>query len=156
MGRILTIGLAIAALTGATAQEKKPAAPAKKLELKDLPPAVQKTIQAESKDAEIKRIGKETERGVTQYEVETMLSGKHRDFNVDTKGALLEVEEETTIDLIPAAARATILQKVAAGKLGLVELFKTGGETLYEATYKSKDGKKHEVLVKADGTETKN
>ena len=64
----------------ATAQEKKAAAPqkkaatpAKKLELKDLPPAVQKTIQAESKGAEIKNIGKETEDGVAQYEIETML-----------------------------------------------------------------------------------
>ena len=155
MKRILTICLAIAALTGAIAQEKKPAAPAKKLELKDLPPAVQKTIQAESKGAEIKNIGKETERGVAQYEVETMLNGKHRDFSVDTKGVLLEVEEETTIDAIPATARATILQKVAAGKLGRVELFKRGGGTMYEAAYTSRDGKKHEVLVKADGTETK-
>ena len=56
-----------------TAQEKKAAAQAKKLELKDLPPAVQKTIQDESKGAEIKNIGKETEHGVVQYEVETTL-----------------------------------------------------------------------------------
>ena len=73
MKRILTICLAIAALTGAAAQEKKPSAPAKKLELKDLPPAVQKTIQDESKGAEIKNIGKESEHGVVQYEVETTL-----------------------------------------------------------------------------------
>jgi CheY-like chemotaxis protein len=45
------------------------------------------------KGGEIKNIGKETEHGVTQYEVETMLNGKHRDFEVDTKGALLVVEE---------------------------------------------------------------
>ena len=155
MKRILTICLAIAALTGAIAQEKKPAAPAKKLELKDLPPAVQKTIQEESKGAQIKNIGKETEHGVAQYEVETMLNGKHRDFDVDMKGVLLEVEEETAIESIPTAARVKILQKVAAGKLGRVELLKRGGETMYEAAYTSKDGKKHEVLVKADGTETK-
>ena len=30
-----------------------------------------------------------------------------------------------------------------------------GGETMYEAAYTTKAGKKHEVLVKADGTETK-
>lgn len=163
MKRVLAICLSIAALTmAATAQEKKTAAPqkkaatnAKKLELKDLPAAVQKTIQAETKGAEIKNIGKETEDGVAQYEVETMLNGKHRDFNVDTKGVLLLVEEETTFDSIPAAAKTAILKKVADGKLGMVELFKRGGETMYEAGYTSKDGKKHEVLVKADGTETK-
>lgn len=163
MERFLASCFAIATLTVvATAQEtkaaapqKKAAAPAKKLELKDLPLAVQKTIQDESKGAEIKNIGKETEHGVAQYEVETILNGKHRDFNVDTKGVLLLVEEETTIDSIPAAAKAGILKKVADGKLGMVELFKRGGETMYEAGYIGKNGKKHGVLVKADGTETK-
>jgi len=127
----------------------------KKLTLQDLPPAVQKTVQAELKGGEIKSIGKETEHGVAQYEVETMLNGKHRDFEVDTKGGLMVVEEETSIDSIPAPAKAAILKRVGAGKLGMVELFMRGGETMYEAGYAGKDGKKHEVLFKADGTETK-
>jgi hypothetical protein len=127
----------------------------KKLALKDLPPAVQSTIQAELKGGEIKNIGKETEKGVTQYEVETMLNGKHRDFNVDAKGKLLVVEEETTLDAIPAAAKAAILKKVGTGKLSMVETFIRGAETMYEAAYTTKSGKKQEVLVKADGTETK-
>src|SRR5262249_19505378 len=110
----------------------------KKLTLKDLPAEAQKTIQAELKGGEIKSIGKETEHGVTQYEVETMLNGKHRDFNVDSKGKLLVVEEETTIDAVPPAAKASILKKVADGKLGMVELFIRGGETMYEAAYTTK------------------
>ena len=138
-------------LGAAFAQEKNE----KTLALKDLAPAVQKTIQAELKGGEITSIGKETEHGVAQYEVETMLNGKHRDFNVDTKGKLLLVEEETSIDSIPAAAKAAILKKVGDGKLGMVELFMRSGETMYEAAYTAKAGKKHEVLVKADGTETK-
>ena len=146
----ITVLLALC-LGVAFAQEKKE----KTLALKDLAPAVQKTIQAELKGGEIKSIGKETEHGVAQYEVETMLNGKHRDFNVDTKGKLLLVEEETSIDSIPAAAKAAILKKVGDGKLGMVELFMRGGETMYEAAYTTKAGKKHEVLVKADGTETK-
>src|ERR1035441_6622449 len=131
----------------AFAQEKKE----KTLALKDLAPAVQKTIQAELKGGEIKSIGKETEHGVAQYEVETVVNGKHRDFNVDTKGKLLLVEEETSIDSIPAAARAAILKKVGDGKLGMVENFMRGGETMYEAAYTTKAGKKHEVLVKEIG-----
>jgi len=127
----------------------------KKLTLKDFPAEAQKTIQAELKGAEIKNIGKETEKGVTQYEVETMLNGKHRDFNVDTRGKLLVVEEETTLDAIPPAAKTAILKKVGTGKLSMVELFIRGGETLYEAAYTAAGGKKHEVLVKADGTEAK-
>ena len=156
MKRILPICLAIAALTiGATAQVNKAAAPVKRLESKNLPPEVQRTIQNESKGAEIKNISKETEHGVAQYEVETILNGKHRDFDVNTKGVLLAVEEETTLDAIPTAAKATILRKIADGKLGMVEISKRGGEALYEAAYTSKGGKKREVLVKADGTETK-
>jgi hypothetical protein len=146
----ITVLLALC-LGVAFAQEKKE----KTLALKDLAPAVQKTIQAELKGGEIKSIGKESEHGVAQYEVETMLNGKHRDFNVDSKGKLLLVEEETSIDSIPAAAKAAILKKVGDGKLGMVENFMRGGETMYEAAYTTKPGKKHEVLVKADGTETK-
>jgi hypothetical protein len=37
----------------------------------------------------------------------------------------------------------------------MVETFVRGGETMYEAAYKTKAGRKREVLVKADGTETK-
>jgi uncharacterized membrane protein YkoI len=138
-------------LGGAFAQEKKE----KTIDLKELAPAVQKTIRAELKGGEIKSIGKETEHGMAQYEVETMLNGKHRDFNVDPQGKLLLVEEETSIDSIPAAAKTAILKKVGDGKIGMVELFMGGGETMYEATYTTKAGKKHEVLVKADGAETK-
>jgi hypothetical protein len=128
---------------------------AKSLAVKDLPTAVQKTVQEQTKGAEIKNISKETEKGVTQYEVETMVNGKHRDFNVDTKGGLVVVEEETAIDSIPAAAKAAIEKKVGADKLGMVETVTKGTTTLYEAAYTGKDGKKHAVLVKPDGTETK-
>src|SRR5262249_33799555 len=127
----------------------------KKLALKDLPPVVQKTVQEQLKGGEIKSISKEAGKGVAQYEIESMLNGKHRDFNVDAKGKLLVVEEETDLASIPAPAKAAIQKKAAGGKIGMVELFMRGGETMYEAAYTSKDGKKHEVLVKADGTETK-
>jgi hypothetical protein len=153
MRRTFTILITIAALAGLSqAHEKK----AKSLQLKDLPAAVQQTIQANLKGAEIKSIGKEKEDGVEQYEVETTLNGKSRDFNVDSKGKLLVIEEATTIDAIPAAAKAAILKKVADGKLGMVETFtKTGQPAMYEAAFTDKKGKNHEVLVKADGTEVK-
>src|SRR4051812_41233124 len=51
---------------------------AKSLQVKDLPAAVQKTVQDTLKGGEIKNISKEVEKGVTQYEVESMLNGKHR------------------------------------------------------------------------------
>ena len=108
-------------------------ATAKTLQVKDLPPAVQKVVQEQTKGAEIKNISKEKEKGVTQYEVETLVNGKHRDFNVDDKGTLIIVEEEVALDSIPAAAKSAIEKKVGTGKLGIVETVTEGGATRYEA-----------------------
>jgi uncharacterized membrane protein YkoI len=127
----------------------------KKLQLKDLSPEVQKTVQKQAKGAEITSIVKETEKGVVEYEVETLVNGKHRDFNVDAKGNLLVVEEETSLDSIPAPAKAAIEKKTAGGKLGMVEVVKDGSKTVYEAAFTSKGGKKHELAVNADGSEAK-
>ena len=151
--RILIILLAIFALGGvAQAQEKK----GKGLQLKDLPAAVQKAVQANLKGGAIRNVSKEKEDGVEQYEVESVLNGKTRDFNMDSKGTLLVMEEGTTVDAIPAAAKAGILKKVGDGKLGVIETFaKPGQPMMYEASYTDKKGKKHEVLVKSDGSETK-
>jgi hypothetical protein len=150
--RVLVVVLAIVSLVGsAVAQERTG-----KLQLKDLPAAVQRTVQDNLKGGEIKKIGREKEDGVEQYEVESVIDGKSRDFNVDAKGNLLSVEVATTLDAIPAAAKASILKKVADGKLAVVEAFtKTGQPMMYEASYIDRKGKKHEVLVKADGAETK-
>jgi hypothetical protein len=84
-----------------------------------------------------------------------MLNGKHRDFNVDAKGGLLVVEQEVDIASIPAPAREAIEKKAAGGKLRMVETVTKGNAVLYEAAFTSKAGKKGSVLVKADGTETK-
>ena len=149
MKRTLYVLLAIASLavlaTGA----------GNKLEVKDLPPAVQKTVRDQLNGAEITGIAKETEKGKVQYEVETMVNGKHRDFNVDATGTLLVVEQETSLDSIPGAAKAAIEKKAAGGKLGMIEIMTKGSATYYEAAYTSKDGKKHETLVTADGAEAK-
>ena len=149
---LLAMGLPVILAVGAVAQEKK----GRSLQLKDLPAAVQKTVKDNLKGGEIKNIGKEKEDGVEQYEVESLLDGKSRDFNVDAQGNLLLVEVATTIDAIPAAAKDRILKKVADGKLAVVETFtKTGQPMMYEASYTDKKGKKRQVLVKADGAETK-
>ena len=146
----LSILFTITALAGAAVAAER------SLALKSLSPAVQKTIHENLKGAQIRKIGRETEDGVAQYEVETMLNGKHRDFNVDTKGNLVVVEEQTTLGAIPAAAKAAILKKVGRGRLRSGETFqKPGAELMYEAGYITSTGRHAEVLVKADGTETR-
>ena len=145
MRPVTSTALAAAVLCCATAF-------AQKLALRDLPPAVQKTVQEQLKGGEIKSIGKEKEHGITQYEVESVLHGTRRDFEVDTKGNLLGTEEEISIDAIPAGAKDAILKKVGTGKVTLVETVTERGQTYYEATYTTMTGKKRELAVNADGT----
>ncbi len=145
--KLLVLLIAAAVLAGAAE---------KKVAMKDLPPAVQKTVQDQTKGAEIKGLSLETENGKTSYEVETIANGKHRDLEIDAQGTVTEVEEETALDTIPPAAKATIEKKAAGGKIAMVETV-THGTTIafYEAHFTGKDGKRHEVQVKPDGTETK-
>ncbi len=147
--RTLPIWIAIGALLGVAGAAEK------KVQMKDLPPAVQKTVQDQTKGAEIRGISSETEKGKLTYEVETMVNGKHRDITVDAQGALFEVEEETAIESIPAAAKAAIEKKIAGGKIAMVETVTRGNATTYEATYTGKGGKKHEFAVKPDGAAAK-
>ena len=122
------------------------------MKLSDLPPAVQATVKEQTKTAKIVSIGKETEKGKTMYEVESMVNGKSRDLMVDTAGKLVSVEEETTLDAIPAAAREAILKKAGNAKIKKVEILTQGTSVSYEASYTGKLGKTAEVGVNADGT----
>ena len=150
MTRIVTAIVALAAFALLV-----PAAE-KKVQMKDLPPAVQKTVQDETKGATIKTLIQETENGKTVYEVESMVSGKTRDFIVDSNGKMLEVEEQVSIDSIPAAAKAFIQKAAAGGTVKSVELLTKDGTTSYEASYiKPKSRKVLSITVKADGSEVK-
>ena len=121
-----------------------------------MPAGIQQTVRNTLQGGGVKNIGREKEDGIDRYEIETVLNGTSRDFSVDTSGKLLLLEEETTIEAIPAAAKARILKTVGGGRLTRVETFtKTGQPTMFEASYADKAGKKHEFLVKADGTPIK-
>jgi hypothetical protein len=142
------IAIAISAFSAAAAE--------KKVELKSLPPAVQNAVAEQTKNAELKGLSKETEHGVTSYEIETVANGRHRDVTVDAKGNVTTIEEETPLDSIPGAAKAAIEKRVATGKIAMVEaVTKNGVLALYEASYTTKAGKKAEFAVKPDGTPTK-
>ena len=124
----------------------------KKIGANDLPPAVRKSVPAETKGAEIKGYSRETEKGGTFYEVETILNGKSRDLLFDASGVLVEVEEEIVLDSIPSDARAAIEKRAANGKINKVESVTRGPSVSYEAEITSKTGKRSEVAVNADGS----
>jgi uncharacterized membrane protein YkoI len=119
-----------------------------KIKLADLPAPVQKTIQEQTKNAELKGLSKEVENGKTFYEVETIVNGKSRDLLVDPSGRIVELEEATTIESVPAAVKAALAPK---GKILRIETVTKGNAVSYEAVV-SNNGKKSEIAVEADGT----
>src|SRR5437762_8194204 len=84
-----------------------------RVQMKELPEAVQKTVREQTKNAKLRGLAKEVENGKTFYEAETTVNGKSRDFLIDPTGAVVEVEETTTLDSIPEAAQKAF--KIAAG-----------------------------------------
>jgi uncharacterized membrane protein YkoI len=124
----------------------------KKLEMKDLPAAVQKGVTDNLKGGTLKGLAKESEAGKTVYEVESTLSGKSRDFMLDATGHLLSVEDEIAIDALPAAAKAVFEKQ---GKIVSAETITKGKMVAYEAKVE-KNGKTTEVgPVDANGKKVK-
>jgi uncharacterized membrane protein YkoI len=123
-----------------------------KVQMKDLPAAVQKTVQEQTRTAKLVGLAKEVEGGKVFYEAETTVDGKHRDILIDPSGTVVEVEEATTLAAIPEAARKAFQQHAGpAGKVLSVETVTKGSTTNYEAVIQ-KGGKKSEVAVHADGS----
>jgi len=86
----------------------------KKVKMQDLPAAVQKAVKDYSKDAKIRALATEMDKGKTVYEAELTVGGHSKDVTFDADGQVLSVEEQTTLASIPAPARAAI--QAAAGK----------------------------------------
>lgn len=123
-----------------------------KLQRKDVPAAVEKTVkQEEANGGTIKNIAAEKAGGKTVYEVETTVRGHTRDLIVDATGTIVEAEEEVSIDAVPAPVK-TALQ--ASGKVIKIETLTKDGKTTYEAQVE-KNGKRSEVALDAAGKPVK-
>jgi hypothetical protein len=142
-GLALALTLAAAAIAAET-----------KIQMKDLPAAVRQAVEAQTAGAQIKGISKETGKGKTVYEVETLVNGKSRDITLDSTGTVVEIEEQAALDSIPAAAKAAIEKKTMGGQIKTVETVTRGATIVYEAAY-AKGGKSHEFQVRADGSDVK-
>jgi hypothetical protein len=129
---------------GVSAQEKK-------IKKSDLPAAVQKTADEQSKGATVRGYNSEVEDGKTIYEVELTVNGHSRDVSISPAGEVVEVEEEVALDSLPAEVRGGLQTKAGAGKITKVEsLTKKGKLVAYEAQVRT-NGKKSEVQVGPDG-----
>src|SRR4029077_10267487 len=123
-----------------------------KVQLKNLPPAVRATVEAETKNATIKGISKETEKGKTVYELESLVNGRTRDLMIDSAGKVYVVEEQLDAAKAPAPVRAA---PEAKGKIIVLESVMQNGKTTYEGQVQPKTGKKIALELNADGTPVK-
>ncbi len=122
-----------------------------RLQMKDLPEGVRKTVHEQSKGATIRGLHKEVEDGKTFYEAEMTLNGRGKDVLMDPTGAIVEIENEVDLASIPAAAKAAIEKNAGKGKIMMVEsINKNNAIVAYEAKIQA-GGKKREIQVQPDG-----
>ena len=141
---VLSLIAGLAVLTSAQGQEKK-------IKREDLPPAVEKTVVAQSQGATIKGFSSEVEGGKTLYEVELTVNEHGKDISMDKDGKIVEVEEEVAMDSLPPEVKAGLTKAAGSGTITRVEtLAKAGKIVAYEADVKN--GSKHsEVQVGPNG-----
>ena len=142
---LITIAVSELLLTGATSAQEK------KIKRSDLPPAVEKTVAAQSAGATIHGFSTEKEKGQTYYEAEMMVNGHSRDLLIAADGTVVEVEEQVALDSLSPDVKAGLQAKAGKGKILKVEsLTKKEKLVAYEAQVET-NGKKFEVQVGPDG-----
>jgi hypothetical protein len=140
----LLCALCVLLLCAAAAQDQR-------AKLKNLPSAVQKTVEEQSKGAKIRGLSKEVENGKTQYELELTVNGHSKDMIINPTGAILEVEEGITLDSLAPEVKAEVEKSIGQAKLLRLESVTKGGIlTGYEASV-TKGGKKSAIEIGPDG-----
>jgi hypothetical protein len=134
--------------TVAPAQERK-------ITRAQLPPEVEKTVGRESEGATIKGFASEIEHGQKFYEASLIVDGHTKDILMDPHGNIVEVEEQVTMDALPATVQDSLKKRAGSGTITIIEsLTKNGQLVAYEAQVKH--GKKRsEIQVGPNGEKLK-
>ena len=122
-----------------------------KINKADLPAAVQKTADEQSQGASVRGYSKDKEDGKLEYEVQMTSNGHSKDVTIAPDGQLMEIEEEVTLESLPAAARSGLQAKAGKGQITKIEsLTKHGTLVAYEAQVQ-KASKHSEIQVGPNG-----
>ena len=147
--KIFATPLVVGVLFGvAPAQERK-------INRSQLPPAVEQTVARESAGATIKGFATEVEHGQKLYEASLVVNGHTKDILIDRNGTIVEVEEQVSIDSLPAAVQDALRKNAGRGTISVVEsLTKNSHLVAYEAQVKH--GKRRsEIQVGPNGEKLK-
>ena len=135
--------LVVVTVISAAAQERS-------VKKSDLPPAVQKTAEEQSKGASVRGYSTEIENGQREYEVETVVNGRSRDITIAPDGTVLEAEQQVEMSELPKSVRGALQARAGSGRITKIEsLTKRGKLVAYEAHVK-RAGKHSEIQVGPD------
>jgi hypothetical protein len=123
----------------------------KKVKMRDLPAAVQKTVREQSQGAVIRGLAQETENGETNYEVELKINGHNKDVLISPNGEVVEVEEQVALESLPAAVKTAIVKAAGTGRIVLIESITKGNAVIAYEAHVRKGGKSHEIKVGPEG-----
>jgi hypothetical protein len=151
VSRIFVMLLAIGLMSSIDAAQEKE----RKIKREQLPPAVENTVAAETQGATIKGFSTEVDNGRRVYEVEMTVNGHNKDILIDKSGAVLEVEEQVSMESLPQAVQDGLKKAAGAGTIELIEsLTKNGTLVAYEGHVRN--GKKRsEIQVGPNGEKLK-
>jgi hypothetical protein len=122
-----------------------------KIKRSDLPPAVEATVSAQSVSASVRGFSVERENGKTFYEAAMTVNGHSKDILINSKGEIVEVEEEVAIAELTRDVKNGLLDKAGNAKIVKVEsVTKKGQLVAYEAQV-VKGAKKSEIQVGPEG-----
>jgi uncharacterized membrane protein YkoI len=133
-----------------------------------LPPAVQKTVRAQSPNGEIASASKKTRDGVEYYEIEFREPGTNPKIEVALDGKLLNTDMAkpanaitkaltptgavgTKLSALPEAAQKTIQTRAPNGQITNISRSEKDGRAIYEIEFKDQ-GKNPTMKVAEDGT----
>jgi hypothetical protein len=115
-----------------------------------LPRPVQQALPAQTAGAKVLGYSQEEEDGQTYYEVEMLKEGMHKDVLMSQDGSVAEVEQEISLESLPAKVREALMQNARPGTITKVESVSKHGNLLgYEAQVKG--SKRREVQVDTSG-----
>jgi curli biogenesis system outer membrane secretion channel CsgG len=117
---------------------------------KQVPKAVLDAFAKAYPKATTKGFSRETEKGKTSFEVESVEGAVHRDVSYSADGSLLSIEESIAYADLPEAVRAALAKEAPKGTASSCEKITKGDVTEYEIVVRS-GRKKEELLFSARG-----
>jgi uncharacterized membrane protein YkoI len=124
-------------LSGIAAAQDKPKV--NEVDLKILPPAVLKAFKTAYPNAVITGASKETENGVTYYEVESVDGEINRDLLYTADGKATEIEETIAPENLPDPVKQTLAKEYPGAKVLKVEILTKDDVKLFELSIQFKD-----------------